>query len=106
MKSDLRYCPACGADWRGVEIPADARHHYRLGTTHYGRLIGVEDPRVFDGVSWWRCPDCHSEWERFGNNVDFRPTWCGDCGQLLDDTGQWPVCRACAQSALADRPGS
>jgi len=32
---------------------------------HWGREIGIEIPGKYDGVSFWRCPDCDHEWSRF-----------------------------------------
>lgn len=31
----------------------------------YSRVIGVEVPGVYDGVLFYRCPDCGIEWDRF-----------------------------------------
>ena len=35
----------------------------------WGRLIGVElaydHPNHYAGVSYWKCPDCETVWDRF-----------------------------------------
>lgn len=41
----------------------------------FGKIIGVElvydDPRHYDGVSFWKCPNCEIAWNRFtGNRTD------------------------------------
>ena len=61
---ETRYCPECGADWRAGEIPLESRQHYAPGTAHYSRLVGVEAPG-YDGVSYWKCPDCKATWNRW-----------------------------------------
>lgn len=45
--SDLTHCPHCNADQRP------------------GRTIGVEIWGVYDGVLFWRCPDCGGSWHRW-----------------------------------------
>ena len=73
MKKDGS-CSECGADWRGKPIPERDRAAGYYGDpstapTHYSRLIGVElpydNPNHYDGVSFWRCPDCGAQWDRF-----------------------------------------
>jgi hypothetical protein len=49
-------CPACGADWRGEEIPAEERHLYEGNSTHFSRLIAADRA--------WECPDCRKQWPR------------------------------------------
>ena len=50
-------CPYCGADLQG-------------GPTMSQRTIGVEIPSVYDGILYWRCPDCRGAWPRFtGDDV-------------------------------------
>ena len=56
-------CPLCKADLQGSKIPWGA-----WGTTtqtHFSRKIGVEIHGVFDGVLFWRCPDCGGAWNRW-----------------------------------------
>jgi rubredoxin len=58
---ECRYCPRCGADWQGAEIPTESRYAYG-GATHGSKLIG----RVWnDRVQEWSCPDCGQGWNRF-----------------------------------------
>ncbi len=58
-------CPKCQCSWLGSEIPTHNRHYYGPNTTHYSRLIGVEIPGYYDGVSFWKCPDCGATFSRF-----------------------------------------
>lgn len=86
-------CPACGSSWDNGDIferLSDLRESgdefYKNKTDaelqeiagHYGwtpdnpkrfsRVIGVElpysHPQHYDGVSFWRCPDCQTQWPR------------------------------------------
>lgn len=61
---DLRFCPKCGVDWFDSEIPEESRKWYGE-KTYFSRVIGIEDPKRYDGVSWWKCPDCDTVWDRF-----------------------------------------
>ena len=94
FSSDLDNCPECGADWNKGDIfeyfmlrKETGDEHYKDKTVeeikevagHYGwteenpkcfrRLIGIElpygHPNRYDGVSYWRCPDCETTWNRF-----------------------------------------
>jgi hypothetical protein len=58
-------CPFCKADLSGEPIPENLREMYPSGATHYSRLIGIEVPELYDGVSYWECPDCHVRWDRW-----------------------------------------
>ena len=60
---ETRRCPACAADWQASEIPPEQRQHYG-NRTHYSRVVGVE-VQGYDGVSFWECPDCCVQWERW-----------------------------------------
>jgi hypothetical protein len=44
-------CPACGIAW--------------ATTDGYSRVIGIEIPGLYDGISYWQCPDCHASWDRW-----------------------------------------
>ena len=69
---DKRYCPKCNADFKGVTIPEDYRINCMYGKnppTHYSRIIGVEIPGKYDGVSLWKCPDCNHQWNARGTVV-------------------------------------
>ena len=69
--SEVECCPECGADFKGDPIPEEYQDKYYGGETHYSRLIGIEDPMVYDGISWWKCPDCEHIWKRFPWSPDF-----------------------------------
>ena len=58
-------CPNCNANLVGEKIPLDEREFYGEGVTNYSRLIGIEDPDIYDGTAWWMCPDCQHTWKRF-----------------------------------------
>lgn len=49
-------CPRCKADLNGAPRPDGG---------FYSRKIGVEVLGAWDGVLFWRCPDCEGEWHRF-----------------------------------------
>jgi len=59
----LDNCPKCGVSLIGDPIPEDIVEHY--AGTHWRREIGIEVRGVYDGVLFWRCPDCEHEWDRF-----------------------------------------
>jgi hypothetical protein len=65
VHGDETECPSCHKSWQGEEIPAEHRHHYAKGRTHFSRLIGIEYRGVYDGVLVWRCPHCKVEHPRF-----------------------------------------
>lgn len=75
-------CPHCGADLTGAPIPVESRHYYG-SATHFDRRIGVEVRGVYDGVLFWRCPDCGGPWHRWpaGNTLRERAA----------DHMSWPV---------------
>ena len=47
-------CPVCQAEW-----------DYEVDGKKFSHLIGVEDSSIYDGVSWWRCPECNAMWDRW-----------------------------------------
>jgi len=79
-------CPECGANWDGGgifdvlrtqdwcrdktddELRALVEESYSP-PYRFSRIIGVElpydHPQHYDGVSFWRCPDCNTMWNRF-----------------------------------------
>ncbi|NUQ98275.1 MAG: hypothetical protein HOY79_17585 [Streptomyces sp.] len=62
---DRRHCPWCGADQRADWVLADleaAGPHPGKETEPFWRTEGVEIPDVYDGVLFWRCPDCGGTW--------------------------------------------
>jgi len=52
-------CPVCSASWK-----------IKQGSGWYSRLIGIEDPKVYDGVYLWQCPDCQSTWDRWSGEIE------------------------------------
>lgn len=62
-REDYPNCPFCGANLQGDPVPLEYRKFYE--GTHYSKLIGVEDPELYDGVSWWMCPICEKTWDRY-----------------------------------------
>jgi hypothetical protein len=60
----MNNCPACDADLQGEEIPQADRHYFG-DATHFQRRIGVEVSGVYDGVLFWKCPDCGHAWHRW-----------------------------------------
>jgi hypothetical protein len=80
-------CPVCGKSWNGgliadafKEARAKGDAYWRDKTDEeidktvkesYGepyswsRLIGVQVWGGYDGISFWQCPDCKTEWDRF-----------------------------------------
>ena len=59
------YCPACGADFKGAEIPKVYRDAGYYGdNTHYSRVWLGTDYRSGVKVKHWHCPDCNHEWPR------------------------------------------
>lgn len=58
-RAALTGCPECGSNWE-----------YKVKRKKYSRLIGIEDPNIYDGVSWWRCPDCGATWDRWTGKLE------------------------------------
>lgn len=59
-------CPLCGTDLIGDPIPQESRDRGSYGeATHFRREIGVEIRGVYDGVLYWKCPDCGGAWNRW-----------------------------------------
>ena len=50
----MKTCPECKADLS-----------YKHGKETYYHTIGIEDPYLYDGISWWFCPKCTHAWKRF-----------------------------------------
>lgn len=55
-KNEHGYCPHCGADWDGEDIPKESQEFY--SGSKWGRQISIEDPFFYDGVIGQKCPDC------------------------------------------------
>lgn len=84
-----RFCPQCGTDWRADPIPLEyvTRGDYghdapcqklqvwdddydektlcTCPPKHYSKLIGIDIPQKYDGVSIWMCPACSTRWDRW-----------------------------------------
>jgi len=58
------HCPKCKTSLQGDPIPEKSRDIFG-GETHFGRVIGMNVLGVWDGVAFWRCPDCGYQWHRF-----------------------------------------
>jgi hypothetical protein len=63
-------CPNCGSKGIGPEIPKEDQHMF--GTTHFSTRIGIEDPYVYDGISWWQCGECSHIWKRFPWSPEYK----------------------------------
>jgi transposase-like protein len=76
----LKKCPECGSSWDGGSIveklheqePWKTKEEIEITVKQYysppyrfSRLIGVEDAQKYDGISYWKCPDCGTMWNRF-----------------------------------------
>ncbi len=73
-ETDKDTCPHCGSDLMGTPIPKDDLHLYNPldwdpttppPSTHFRRVIGVELQGVYDGILYWKCPDCEKAWNRW-----------------------------------------
>lgn len=89
---DLKECPKCGANWDGGDIYEYFRKAHPEKTDaenkesaecygwrennkeHFSHLIGIElsmdNPKYYDGVSYWQCPECGTTWNRFTNKEE------------------------------------
>jgi hypothetical protein len=62
-------CPKCGISFKGDPIPKE--HQEAFGATHFSKIIGIEDPIVYDGISWWKCFSCEHVWKRFSWSPEY-----------------------------------
>jgi hypothetical protein len=69
-------CPHCSVSLQGDPIPEkhlpvfnalDAKPGDYGWVTHFRREIGVEVLGGYDGVLYWKCPDCDGVWHRWGS---------------------------------------
>jgi hypothetical protein len=58
-------CPFCSADLRGDQVVPPEHREAFGGISRYGRQVGVERSRDYDGVLYWQCPECAGRWHRF-----------------------------------------
>jgi hypothetical protein len=54
---DIKTCPHCNTELLYAAASPE-------GEKTYSRAIGVEILGEYDGVSFYRCPDCEGTWER------------------------------------------
>jgi len=55
-------CPHCGVSLIGEPLPSSL---YGGNETPWRREVGCEVQGAFDGVLFWKCPDCGGTWQRF-----------------------------------------
>jgi hypothetical protein len=76
-----RYCNICGADWNDGDIKETfVKQGYsedeaiKIASDYgwtvekpisFSRIIGIEDSRIYDGISYYQCPDCFATWDRW-----------------------------------------
>ena len=91
LAAGQRTCPKCGSDWDGGSIletfikqreegvkcwqgKSDEQIEKEMKESYspayrWGREIGIElaynHPKHYDGVSYWKCPDCKTTFNRF-----------------------------------------
>jgi len=67
VTEDTKRCPRCLTSWVGNPIPQEYidKGYYAPGVTHYSSLIGIEVIGLYDGVAYWRCPHCGTNFPRF-----------------------------------------
>lgn len=70
LRDNVEHCPNCNANLQGKPIPKKDQHLF--GATHFSEMIGIEDPYVYDGVSWWACKYCNHVWKRFPWSPDYK----------------------------------
>lgn len=61
MERPEEFCPHCGADIIGDEIPIEIRNNYKP-PYYWRRKIGITDIEL-DRITHWQCPDCNHIWE-------------------------------------------
>ena len=78
-------CPKCKKSWDGGDIAKELfkTEHYKTieeaekvaesygwskkNKTRFSKLVGVEVREKYDGVSYWECPFCKTNWDRWTN---------------------------------------
>jgi rubredoxin len=86
LEKGQRTCPKCNSDWDGGSILDEFKRQrdsglYWIGMSdeqlevemkkyysppyRWGREIGVEVSELYDGISYWECPDCHTHFDGF-----------------------------------------
>lgn len=65
------HCPKCGTAFRAGRIPEESLAKGYYGPwdgkeeRYFSRIIGLEYPGLYNGVTDWKCPDCEHVWPRF-----------------------------------------
>lgn len=97
MKNENVYhllnCPECDCSWDGGSVYEAYKQHRDDGSPYYkglsdkelekrvkenygppyrySKLMGIEIMGEYDGVLYWRCPECLTAWHRFtGEKTD------------------------------------
>jgi hypothetical protein len=90
FNSKQENCPKCGVSWDGGSILESWKKLRKDGVAYldksdeeletnmkkcysppyrWNRLMGIElpydHPKYYDGISYWKCPDCKTTWDRF-----------------------------------------
>lgn len=65
--SNMPYCPECGSNWVSSVIPKEMRHNY-TPPYFFSRINGCYSIES-DRVEYYQCPDCKTEFPRFGPNI-------------------------------------
>ena len=92
MIEELQYCPRCKTKWQSDDVYDYMLKHFpeerakkiagMYGWTpekrvHFSRIVGVmlpeDHPDHFDGVSYWKCPECGTTWNRFTDEEETIP---------------------------------
>jgi len=76
-------CPKCKCNWDSGVIFDEMKKFYPGRTDeeigrmsdnyaggrngHFSKLVGIEDPYVYDGTLYWQCPECKVKIQRFDN---------------------------------------
>ena len=59
MNADSDFCDECFKDLK----------YEGSDGKFYSQIIGIEDPYLYDGVSYWRCPFCKTTWDRWDGHI-------------------------------------
>jgi rubredoxin len=101
-----RVCPVCQADLNGPQISQEYIEKGYYGDLdpavphYYSQLIGIDGQDYYDGVVYWRCPDCDVCWPRIG--IDPPPFFQEALDLALVRAGAQPPDRL---SSLAEETG-
>ena len=79
-------CPECNMSWDGGDIfdsfrpqpwfkdktDEEVMEHVKesYGEPYkFSKIVGIEDPKLYDGASWYMCPECNSRWDRWTGEI-------------------------------------